>query len=266
MHEVTNESWYTHVISMYIKGKTAHPPSNLDLGADATKQDPHEPFLISLEQYQDSTGTDNKESFSREPVVLATALLKAESNSDHRSRFIIGYIPSFSNKKSTADQTRRGGTLSGFGSSVRDYHKCLSILLEPIVKAQTEPRPLLAVHLGDQIKRVLFILVMGAVLGDGKSNNILCGRVGSFSRTLRLSRATFTPSEVASDTSHLFHWIKTSVIERVTRAAMFNPSNQASSEWNKHLHDLFTCLIKNKHLSSAKRRSHIFTEILKKTL
>ena len=156
-----------------------HPHSDLD----SVEEGPYQPFIISLELYQDATGTDNKEGFSLEPVVLTTGLLKSEFNSDHRSRFIIGYIPSFSNKKLSADQTRSGGTLKGFGSSVCDYHKCLSILLEPLVKAQTEPRPLLTVRLGDQIRRVCVILLMGAVLGDGKSNDMQSGRVCSFSRT-----------------------------------------------------------------------------------
>jgi hypothetical protein len=250
MREVTDGSWYKQVISRYIKGETAHPPSDLNLSAGPTVEDPHQPFLITLEQYQDSTGIDDKESFSLEPVVLTTILLKAEFNSDHRSRFIIDYIPSFFNKKSSADQTRRAGAKSGFGSSVCDYHKCLSILLEPMVNAQTE-HPLLGVLLGNQIKRVRAILVMGAVLGDGKSKEMVCGRAVSSSGTLRLSRATFTPSRVASDTCHLFHWIKTRVIERVTRAAMFDPSSKDRSEWNKHLHDLRTDQIRNKHLSSA---------------
>jgi hypothetical protein len=213
MREVTDGSWHKQVI--YIKEETVHPPSDLNLSAGSTVEDPHQPFLITLEQYQDSTGTYDKESFSLEPVVLTTGLLKAKFNSDHRSRFIIGYIPSFSNKKSSADQTRQAGTKSGFGSSVRDYHKCLSILLEPIlVKAQTE-HPLLDVLLGDQIKHVRAILVMGAFLADGKSNEMLCGRVAPFSGTLCLSQATFTQSEVASDARHLFHWIKTRVIEKI---------------------------------------------------
>jgi hypothetical protein len=262
MREVTDGSWYKQVISKYIKRETVHPQSDLD----SVEEDLYQPFVISLELYQDATGTDNKEGFSLEPVVLTTGLLKSKFNSDHHSRFIIGYMPSLSNKKSSADQTRRGGTLRGFGSSVRDYHKCLSILLEPLVKAQTEPRPLLNVRLGDQIRRVCVLLLMGAVLGDGKSNDMQCVRVGSFSRTLRLSRATFTPSRFASDTSHLFHWIKTSEIERVTRAAMFDRSIGASSEWNKHLSNLRTGQIKNKHRSSAKRRTRISTEILKKAL
>ena len=205
MREITDGSWYKDVVSCYIQGETGQNPSDIELTSVTTEPDPHQHFLISLEQYQDSTGTDNKESFSLEPVVLATGLLKSEFNADHRSRFIIGYIPSFSNKKSSADQTRRGGASAGFGSSVRDYHKCLSILLDPIVKAQQDPRPLLDVRLGDQIKRVRAVLIMGTILGDGKSNDMLCGRVGAFSHTLRLSRATFTPSAQASDTNQFFH-------------------------------------------------------------
>ena len=96
---------------------------------------------------------------------------------------------------------------------------------------KAQPRPLLDVPLlGDQIKRVDVILVMGGILRDGKSNGMLCDGVRSFPQTLCLSQATFTPSEVASDTRHLFHWIKTRVIERVTCAAMFDPSNQDRSE------------------------------------
>jgi hypothetical protein len=107
---------------------------------------------------------------------------------------------------------------------------------------------------------------MGAVLGNGKSNDMQSGQVGSFSRTLRLSQATFTRSKFASDTSRLFHWMQTSVIECVTRAAKFDPSFGASPGWDKHLGHLCRGQIKNKHLSSAKQRTQISTEILKKAL
>jgi hypothetical protein len=125
MREVTEGSWYKQVISKYIKRETVHQHSDLD----SVEEDPYQPFVIFLELYQDATGTDNKEGFSLAPVVLTTGLLKSKFNSDHLSRFIIGYIPSFSNKKLSADNTRRGGTLRGFDSSVCDYHKCLPILL-----------------------------------------------------------------------------------------------------------------------------------------
>jgi hypothetical protein len=89
MRKVTNGSWYKQVISRYIKGESAHPPSDLNLSAGSTVEDPHQSFLITLEQYLDSTGTDDKESFSLEPVVLTTGLLKAKFKSDHRSGDIL---------------------------------------------------------------------------------------------------------------------------------------------------------------------------------
>ena len=107
MREVTDGRWYKLAISRYIKGETAHTPSDLALGAGSTQQDPHQPFLISLEQYQDSTGTDNKESFSLEPVVLATGLLKAEFNSNHRSRLSLVTFPVFPTKNHQL--TKHGG-------------------------------------------------------------------------------------------------------------------------------------------------------------
>jgi hypothetical protein len=75
MREVTDGSRYKQAISRYTKGETGLPPSDLNLGAGSNVEDPHQPFLISLEQYQDSTGTDNKESSCLEPLVLTTSYM-----------------------------------------------------------------------------------------------------------------------------------------------------------------------------------------------
>jgi hypothetical protein len=88
---------------------------------------------------------------------------------------------------------------------------------------------------------------MAAVLGDGKSNDMLAGRVMSFSCTHRLSRPAFIPSVVASNTCKRLHWIKSQVIEVVTHAAIFDESSTARSDWNRHLHDQ-AIEIKNKTL------------------
>jgi hypothetical protein len=59
--EVTDGSWYKQVISnKYIKRETVHPHSDLD----SVEEDLYYSFVISLELYQDATGTDNKEGFS----------------------------------------------------------------------------------------------------------------------------------------------------------------------------------------------------------
>jgi len=260
MSEITDGVWYKNAISQHI-----NPPALSDLHDPFLPQDKYTPFVITIEQYQDATGTDSKESHSLEPVVLSTGLLKSEFKADSSSRFIIGYIPSFSQQKSSAAQTQRSGSLAGFGSTCRDYHKCLAIILEPLVKAQRE-HPLMEVRLGDQLKRVRAILLMGAVLGDGKSNDMLCGRVGAFSNTLRLSRATFTPSHFASDTGLTHHWIRSNVIEHVTRAAMYKSTAPGISGWRTHLANLPTKSERSLHERAAKRRARISTLILKKAL
>jgi hypothetical protein len=90
-----------------------------------------------------------------------------------------------------ADQRRRAGTQKVLDPRSRLPQVSFNPL--PLVKAQMDPPLLLDVRLGDQIKRVRAVLVMGAVLGDGKSNDMLCGRVMSSSRTMRLSELRLPP-------------------------------------------------------------------------
>ena len=175
--------------------------------------------MFPAEQYQDATGNDS-------------GLLSSEFNGDPRSRFKIGYIPSFTKKKATPGQTKKT-----FGASVCDYHKCMSdLLLDPLVKAQKDPTHV-DVLLGDQLRRVRLVIVMAIVLGDGKSTDMLCGRVMSNSKTLRLSWTSFTPSDAAAESSVDFDWIKSNVIESATRAALYNVScrKDMSTAWNNFL-------------------------------
>jgi hypothetical protein len=109
---------------------------------------------------------------------------------------------------------------------------------------------------------------MAIILGNGKITDMLCGRVMSSSNTLRLSRATFTPSDVSSDTCPLLiNRIKSRVIEQVTRAALFDVTCKKRSVWNRFLdEDVLTISGEKKYVSAAKRRVHICKEILKKAL
>jgi hypothetical protein len=225
MREVTESDWYKDAT---INTGTATLPTDLPNGL--TKKEQYQSFLCPVEQYQDATGNDNKESSSLEPVLLGGSILKSEFNGDHHSRFIIGYIPSFTKKRATPGKSKKK-----FGAGVCDYHKCMCILPEPLVKAQKD-RPLLDMLLGNQIHRVCLIVIMAIILGDGKSADMLCGRVMSSSNTLHLSRATFTPSDVSSDTCPLLiNWIKSRVIEQVTRAALFNVTCKKISDWKRFL-------------------------------
>jgi hypothetical protein len=117
--EVTDGSWYRKVVDRYIERHSTTPVDDLH----PVEQEAFLRFVITLELYTDSTGTDQKESFSLEPVMMSTGLLHSEFVGKQGSRFIIGYIPSLSNMKSSAAQSKQNSTVKGFGSHVRDYHK-----------------------------------------------------------------------------------------------------------------------------------------------
>jgi hypothetical protein len=146
MREITDGTWHRRAISRHVAGVDAKPvPDDLSdlLDHEEPQMDPLcRKFVVTLEEYKDSTGSDTKEACSLEPVLASTGLLDSSFNGDPTSRFILGYIPNLSNQKSSASQSRRSGTQKGHGSSVRDYHKCLSIILQPVAEAQQSP-PLL---------------------------------------------------------------------------------------------------------------------------
>jgi hypothetical protein len=149
---------------------------------------------------------------------------------------------------------------------VRDYHKCLSILLEPLVEAQRR-QPLMTVVLGQQVRRVRAVLLMAPILGDGKSQDMICSRVMSYSKTLRLSRGTLTPSCLASQTTLAYKWIKSGVIQRLTRGAMFSKCTGADREvWNVFVHSLGTLRTKSKYVTASKRRERTCNNVLRYAL
>ena len=275
MREITEGTWHRRALSRNNPGPAAGAaPDDLQelLAEEDRSEDKYRKFMLTLEEYKDSTGSDSKEAFSLEPILMSTGLLDSSFNSDPSSRFILGYIPNLSNMKSSASQTRRAGTQKGYGSSVRDYHKCLSILLQPFVEAQTNP-PLLDLLLGNKLCRCRTVLLMGTLLGDGKSHDLSCGRVGAQTNTLRLSRAVLIPSDIADDTTQPFHWIKSRVIEAVARAALFDPElgRQAQPyddtiEYNRYLRALRLHGERLKQVAGAKRRVRIATAILNKAL
>jgi hypothetical protein len=257
MREVTDSQWFKDNVAA--ANAASSLPSDLDEG---TAPSQYINFLLPIDTYEDATHNDEKESSGLEPVMAGSCLLSSEFNSDSSARSILGYMPSFTTKKAAPGKKKKK-----FGAGVRDYHKCMSIILEPLVEAMREP-PIVDVLLGNQIRRVRLIIVMAIALSDGKSSDMLCGRVMSQSNCLRLSRATFTPSDSAADTTDDHVWIKSNVIEIVTRAALYDVlARDEDTEWNLFLANTLTSQTNRvRHVSAAKRRVRICKEILKKAL
>ena len=64
----------------------------------------------------------------------------------------------------------------GSSESMRDYHSCLGVLLQPPKQMQDNP-PVLVARRGDEHSRVkLIVPIATVVVGDNLSNNKLCGK------------------------------------------------------------------------------------------
>jgi hypothetical protein len=116
MREVTDSPWFKDNVAAANRGSSL--PSDLDEETAATQ---HMNFLFPIDHYEDATGNDQKESSSLEPVMVGSCLLSSEFNGDSSSRFILGYMPSFTTKKAAPGRKKKT-----FGAGVRDYHKCMS--------------------------------------------------------------------------------------------------------------------------------------------
>ena len=90
MREVTDSPWFKDVVAR--ANGVPDLASDLEVPAGLTSptgmpaEDPsYIRFVFPVEQYQDATGNDNKESSSLEPVMLGSGLLSSEFNGDPSS-------------------------------------------------------------------------------------------------------------------------------------------------------------------------------------
>ena len=182
-------------------------------------EDPNEYIFSDLAIYADKTGTDRIEKNSLEPVVAFCPLLKAEVREQTNAHFLLGFIPNLSTSSSALRQGRsqRQGSKS---LSVRDYHRCLEVLLAPIKELQ-EKQPVMYHRRGDQLKRARNYCHISGVVGDNKSNDMFSARVADYGPTSpRLSRRCMTEYTRSNDSHHPCSLLNSSLIERLTMGAL----------------------------------------------
>ena len=85
--------------------------------------------------YTDSTGTDQYQRCPVEPVMYTSALFNRKCRFRSKYWKPLGYIPSLK-AKSSAAQKKGAGTLRGQGRSCRNYHKCMSVLMDSFIAGQ----------------------------------------------------------------------------------------------------------------------------------
>ena len=158
-------------------------------------------ILDALMLYIDKTGTDRMQRNSLEPLMFTSTILSREARENSRNWKPLGLIPNLSSKSSAirkTNKTRKGSKSSG----VRDYHRCLSVLLAPLAKCQRE-RPEMTFRRGNFVKKARVICPLAVVVGDNLSNSNLCGKVMNYkASSMRMGRRCLTSYSQTEQTPH----------------------------------------------------------------
>ena len=148
--------------------------------------------------YLDGT---NKGTRSVEPVVMHNGLLKISKREDATGWVQLGYIPDL---ELTSSARRRGfqQRLGAKDNSCRDYHQCLSLILQPLVE-MTKTNPVMLFRRGDQLMYKRYHPIIAFFVADNKAADILCARLGDKGSTSkRMTRRCNTLYEDAGKSNH----------------------------------------------------------------
>ena len=169
--------------------------------------DPEEQFLAPILLYVDKTGTDKMNRYGLEPVIFTTSILKQSARNKSSSWRLLGYLPSFDEKSSAMKGTERGRTKS-HGRSHRNYHLCLSVILQSLVETQ-KSRYMSHVRLGPHIRHCEIVTPVCFMIGDAKSQDQICGRYGNC-HSRRVCRACDCPKDQLGNPFHQCNFIASS--------------------------------------------------------
>jgi len=140
---------------------------------DPVTQETYHNWLFCLKWYNDKTGVSAMEgSYSLEPLVFTTGILRRHIQESHDAWRHIGFLPSRTINKE--DAKKKKGMNVG-EQSLSFTHECLSILLQEVVELQKNP-PLLTLNLFGEVCKVRLILEVACVIGDQLSQDTHCCR------------------------------------------------------------------------------------------
>ena len=200
--DIMEASWYKDTIALM-----------KSLGMDIENE-----FVIVLVLYMDKTGTDRFQRYGLEPLLFTIALIRRFMRQHHRCHRILGFIPDLDLKSSAVKQAARS-TKEGKGSSTRNYHRCLHVLLKQIAVAD-EKGITTWLRLGDRVKQVRLRFRVSFAVGDGKSGDTLCCRYGGHKGSCRLCRACTVSYNKADDPSHICKYLSMNEINQLVVNAM----------------------------------------------
>lgn len=154
--------------------------------------DPSKELLVVIDMYLDKTGKSaGITSSCGEPLIWTTPLLSQKVRENHYAWNLLGFIADLETG-SSAKKRLDSGRVHTKGRSLRNYHKVLATLLEGLVQYQQSGGKYMHVQMGDEVRYMKVIIVVGILSGDAKSGDAICARYGGKNCLYRVSRWCMT--------------------------------------------------------------------------
>lgn len=190
-----------------------------------------EEFLLTFILFIDKAGASNdaQQRYGVEPVLACLTIKRKKHRNSSKHWFCLGYMPDLE-QSSSALKRKHGSLKGGFGYTTRNYHKCMEILLQPMIDAM-EKGFYGFVHLGNQ-KRLCHIWpVLANIMGDGKSHDQLSGRVKYLQKgTKRMTPACTCSYKNSSDAWHRCSFVPSADIDELNNNILDSNSSKRTKK------------------------------------
>jgi hypothetical protein len=199
---------------------------------DMKIKDPTKEFLFVMDIYLDKTGKSaGITSSCGKLVIWTTPLLTSEVREHPYAWNLLGLIADLESG-SSAKKKQDSGRKATKGCSLWNYHKILATLLEGLIKYQQSGGKYMHVRMGDEVRFVKVIVVVGIISGDNKSGDAICGRFGGKNCHHHVSRLCMTGYKDLDDCLCSCSLVRMHDLETLQKGAA-NP-NTSEKECNKH--------------------------------
>lgn len=175
LDEILDGTWYPSSVSRL----RSHPVTPFVDGID---------FLVPLVLYCDKTGTSINQRHPLEPFLFTLGIIRRSVRNNPAAWRALGFIPDLEAKSSAEKAFIRS---KNTGYTTQTYHLCLEYILKGIQEVQ-ERGIVHWLRLGDVAKCVRLRPEVAFIINDGKSADMITGRVPSHHCERRISRACKT--------------------------------------------------------------------------
>ena len=203
---------------------------------DMKINDPTKEFLLVMDIYLDKTGKSaGITSSCGEPVIWSTPLLTNEVREHPYAWNLLGLIADLETG-SSAKKRQDSGRKATKGRSLRNYHKILATILQGLIEYQKSGGKYMHVRMGDEVRFVKVIVVVGIISGDNKSGDAICGRFGGKNCHHRVSRLCMTGYKDLDDCLCSCSLVRMRDLESLQNGAA--DLDKSEKERNKYRHAL----------------------------